>query len=409
MNTRSRRPVRKRRRFVVKKRFFVFLALLALIIFLLVRMFGSPSSTADTAIVQQSTTGNQYVGDIVIVRNETLYDAEGVTRIDYITEEGARVYKGEAICTVYSAGYSETEINKLETYRQKIQQYHKESIMSREVDTQLEKLDDLVSSYALQIRMLVQGEGQGSLNNLQKQLTSALSSRQTYMKQKYPEDLTLSTLYQDESTQLKRIESWTTTHTATEEAIVSFYTDGYESTVNAQTFDQLTLAQAKAVLSGQTLETDVVSRGRQAVYRTVRPDQWYAILITKEKEWNPVVGQTYLMQLDGFENYLVNVTVDSFSRSGSELMVRLEVNSSVEPVLSIRTCRVAIGESVTGLSVPNRALLAQQGMIGVVVSDMGVDTFVPVEVITYDDATAVVTPILSGSPLQAGKTVRLFD
>ena len=49
-----------------------------------------------------------------------------------------------------------------------------------------EKLDALVSSYALQIRMLVQGEGQGSLNNLQKQLTSALSSRQAYMKQKYP-------------------------------------------------------------------------------------------------------------------------------------------------------------------------------------------------------------------------------
>ena len=40
---------------------------------------------------------------------------------------------------------------------------------------------------------------------------------------------------------------------------------------------------------------------------------------------------------------------------------------------------------------------------------MGVDTFVPVEVITYDDATAVVTPIMSGSPLQASKTVRLFN
>lgn len=409
MNNRSRYPVRRKKRFYIKKRFFVFLALFALILFLLIRMFAGPSATEDTAIVQQSSTGNQYVGDIVIIRNEKLYDAEGVTRVDYITEEGARVYKGEAICTVYSAGYSQTEINKLETYRQKIQQYHKESILSREVDTQLEKLDALVSSYALQIRMLVQGEGQGSLNNLQKQLTSALSSRQAYMKQKYPEDLTLATLYQDESTQLKRIESWTTTHTANEEAIVSFYTDGYESTVNAQTFDTLTLAQVKAVLNGQALETDVVSRGRQAVFRTVRPDQWYAILLTKEKDWNPVVGQTYLMQLEGYENYLVNVTVDSFSRTGSELMVRLEVDSSVEPVLSIRTGRVAIGESVTGLSVPNRALLAQQGMIGVVVSDMGVDTFVPVEVITYDDATAVVTPIMSGSPLQAGKTVRLFN
>ena len=281
--------------------------------------------------------------------------------------------------------------------------------MSKEVDTQLEKLDSIVSGYALQIRMLVQGAGKGSLNNLEKQLSAALSSRQAYLKQKYPEDLTLSTLYQDESTQLKRIESWTTTYTASEEALVSFYTDGYESTVNAQTFDTLSLADVKAVLNGQRLETDVVSRGRQAVFRTVRPQQWNAILITREKNWNPVVGQNYIMQLDGFENYLVNVTVDSFSRSGGELMVRLVVDSSVEPVLSIRTCRVAIGESVTGLSVPNGALLAQQGMIGVVVSEMGIETFVPVNVITYDDATAVVSPILSGSPLQAGKTVLLFE
>ena len=105
----------------------------------------------------------------------------------------------------------------------------------------------------------------------------------------------------------------------------------------------------------------------------------------------------------------MNATVDSFSRSGSELMVRLVIESDVTPVLSIRTCRVVIGESVTGLCVPNRALLVQQGMIGVVVSDMGMDTFVPVEVVTYDDATAVVMPIMSGSPLQAGKTVMLFD
>ena len=108
----------------IKKRFYVFLALLALIVFLLVRMFVQPAASEKTAIVTQSSAGNQYVGDIVIVRNEKLYDSEGVTRVDYITDEGARVYKGEAVCTVYSAGYSQTEITKLQNYRQKIQQYH---------------------------------------------------------------------------------------------------------------------------------------------------------------------------------------------------------------------------------------------------------------------------------------------
>lgn len=390
-------------------RFYVFILLV-----LVAAGFGAwqllkPTQRSTTAIVAQSTLGSQYTGEIVIVRNETLYAVEGATRVDFIADEGARVTKGSAICKVYSAGYSSTEISRLNSYRTKIQQYHKESVISKELDTQLEKLDELVDSYALQVRMLVQGEGNGSLNNVEKQLTSALSSRQSYLKQKYPDDQTLATLYDDESRQLKRIESWTTTYTASEECLVSFYTDGYESTINAQTFDAISIADAKAVMNGQTLEMDTVARGKESIFRTVRPDTWYAILVTGDKEWNPIVGQTYLMQLDGFDNYLVNAQVDSFARSGGELMVRLAVSSDVTPILSVRTCRVAIGESVTGMSVPNRALRVQEGMIGVVVSDLGMNTFIPVNVITYDDENAVVTPQISGSPLQVGKTVLLFD
>ena len=79
-----------------------------------------------------------------------------------------------------------------------------------------------------------------------------------------------------------------------------------------------TLADAKAVLSGQQLETDIVTRGKTSVFRTVRPQQWNAILITKEKEWNPVVGQTYLMQLDGFENYLdLTQSLTSYKSEGA--------------------------------------------------------------------------------------------
>ena len=48
-------------------------------------------------------------------------------------------------------------------------------------------------------------------------------------------------------------------------------------------------------------------------------------------------------------------------------------------------------------------------MIGVVVLDGGVQTFVPVTVVSYlDESTAFVRPTLTGSPLEAGKTVMLF-
>lgn len=397
-----------RGRYKIQKRFYVMLVLVVLIIFLVARMFMSGGKGGETAVVQASSSGSQYTGDIVILRNETLYASEGVTRVDFVADEGSTVYKGNAICTVYSAGYNQTEINKLENYRSQIKQYHKENIMTKEVDSQIEKYDLLVDNYAKEVRTLIQGEGIGSLNNLEKQLASALTSRQSYLKQKYPDDQTLTSLYEEESRQLKRIESWTTTYTASEECFVSFYTDGYESIVNASSLEELTLSQIKTVLSGGTLDSDIVSRGKKAIFRTVRQDEWYAILVTHNNDWNPIVGQIYKMQLDGFDNYLVDATVESFSRSGSELMVKLKVISDVEPVLSIRTSRVAVGEFVDGLSVPTSALYAYQGMIGVVVTEASIDTFVQVNVVSYDENIALVTPAQAGSPLQAGKSVRLY-
>lgn len=400
--------VRRKRHVRIQARFYVFLVLLALIALMLLLWVNQWNRLGTTAIVTQASLGSQYQGQIVIVRDETLYDAEGVTRVDYVAEEGSHLYKGGVICRVYSSGYNQTEINKLENYRSVIQQYHKEQVMQNYVDAQLDRLNSQIDALALEIRTLVQGKGVGSLNNLETQMTSALNSRQNYLRQKYPQDLTLSSLYQQESQQLKKIESWTTTYDAQEECIVSFYTDGYESTVNAETYEELTLSQVRSVLSGQQLETDVVSRGRTAVFRTVQPGIWYALLVSSERDWNPVLDQSYKMQLEGFDEP-VDATVISFTRSGGDLLVRMEIDADVEPVLNLRTSRVVVGEFVDGVNVPVSALYVQSNMIGVVVSELGVDTFVPVTVISQNETTAFVRSIYAGSPLQPGKTVKLFN
>ena len=158
-----------------------------------------------------------------------------------------------------------TEINKLENYRSAIQQYHKEQVMKNYVDAQLEKLDLQVDTLALEVRTLVQGQGVGSLNNLEKQLTNAINARQNYLRQKYPDDQTLSSLYDEESRQLKKIESWTTTYDAKEECIVSFYTDGYESVSYTR------LDVYKRQVQGGTHEPDDRPAGGQRLHHRPAP------------------------------------------------------------------------------------------------------------------------------------------
>jgi len=74
-------------------------------------------------VITAGTLGSRYSGDVLIVRNETPYDAEGVTSIDYVAEEGTVVRRGSTICKIYSSGYSTREMNNLQTYRNQIKTY----------------------------------------------------------------------------------------------------------------------------------------------------------------------------------------------------------------------------------------------------------------------------------------------
>lgn len=406
----AKKRKKKKQRGALLGRLVVVVLAVAVLGVLIWQLQGLSLKNATTAIARAGVLGDEYAGSVVIARNETLYATENKTRVDFIASEGSHVPRSNVICKVYSSGYNQTEINRLQTYRDEIQDYHVGQVFSTYVDAALDANNEEVSSLAQQVRTLVQGRGVGSLSNLENQLQSALNVRKNYLRQKYPDDQTLSELYKVENDQLKKIESWTTTYTANEDCIVSFYTDGYENTVNANTYSALTPVDVRNVIRGVApQQTTAVQRGSDPIFRTVVEDEWYALFLCADREWNPVVGEQYQMQLTGFDNYVLPAQVESFTRIGGDLLLRMRVKSSVEPVLNIRTCGATVGDFVSGVYVPIRALYTLDNMIGVVVLEGGLQTFVPVTVISYpNEETAFVRPTLSGSPLSEGKTIMLF-
>ena len=365
---------------------------------------------ASTAVVHESALGNTYTGVMVVARNERLFETESNTTVDFVAAEGSHISRSETICKVYSSGYNQTEINRLQTQRDEIQAYHVNQVFKNYVDAALDSTNREIAALAGQIRTLVQGQGVGSLNNLEKQLTSALNARKNYLKQKYPDDQTLNELYKIENDQLKKIESWTTTYTATEDCLVSFYTDGFESMANANTYATMTPEEVRQIVRGVLPERSLVSRGSTPIFRTVQEDEWFVLFLCQDRDWNPVVGESYQIQMQGFEGVTVPATVESFSRIGNDLLLRMRVTRfSVEPFLNIRTCEATVGDFVSGIRVPVRALYQLDGTMGVVVKEGGVQTFVAVTVLSYPDSeTAFVRPTLTGSPLAEGRTVLLF-
>ena len=357
--------------------------------------------------ITAGTMGSRYSGDCLIIRDETPYDAEGLTSVEYLAEEGSVVYRGTAICNVYSSGFSTREMTALQDYRDQIKEYQIKLLQSEvATDAKMEKLESEVLTRAREVREIVAG-ARGNMTNQENLLDTAIQARQSYLKQKYSEDQRMTRLYDDEQSQLQRISSWTKLYAAMSEGIISFYSDGYEYGLTINNYDQFIPAQVRSMLNGNKPEQSAVQKGKTTIYRLIRDGYWYVLMMVKDSNWNPVEGAVYELRLESFQDTTVQATVVSFTRSGGDLVVRLSVRAPVQSILYVRTCQGELGDNITTLMVPQRAIYVQDNMPGVVVVDGQYQTFIPVNILDRRNGNVYISAIQQGV-LVEGQTVRLF-
>ena len=359
------------------------------------------------ATVMASTVGARYNGECLIVRDEAPYDAEGVTSINYVAEEGKTVDRNAAVCYVYSSGFSTREMTTLQDYRDQIKEYQIK-LLNAEIttDIQMEKLESEVLTLAQEVRELIHG-ARGNMNNQEKALAAAIDNRQQYLKSKYSEDQRMTRLYDDELSQLQRINSWTKQYSALNTGIVSFYSDGYEYELNMNTYGNFSPDQIRSMIGGARPEQSVSMKGKTTIYRLVKDGHWVALMLIRDNNWNPVEGAKYELKLENFMDTTVEATVLGFTRTGGELVVQLGVEGPVEPVLYSRNCTGVLGDNVTSLMVPEKAIYVQDNMPGVVWMDGDYEIFIPVNVLDKRDGMVYISAIQQGV-LYEGQIVRLF-
>lgn len=359
------------------------------------------------ATVEAATIGQTYSGNALVVRDETVYDDENVTSVEYEATEKSTVARTQVICYVYTSGYSTSERNTLLEYRNDIKDYQLSLLNSESTfDQKMDRLRADVETYALEVRDVVQG-GSGDLTNMEETLSTAIDARQKYFSEKYTDDQRLSRLYDDEETQLKKIESWKKQNHASYDAIVSFYTDGYEYGLTVANYDEFNPSQVASMINGNPPETDIVRRGRTDIYRLIRQSNWYVLMLIENSTWNPIEGTTMRLTLEQYKNTTVDATITSFERSGNDLLVRLRISNDVTPALYIRTCSAQLGKYSDAFSVPESAVIKQNNESGVVVLQDSKKLFVPIKVVSKTDGLLYISPVYANT-LHTGDTVVLF-
>ena len=379
-----------RRRKRVTGRFYIFLLILLGIAFLIVRPYLHLGNRE--AVIMTATSEFSSMMDCVIVRDEEVITSESTARVEYIAPEATLVNAGDTVAYVYTAGYSEGLLSKLEETRAQIQDYHKNQILNNIKDTDLERYDTIVDMMVLEFKKLANGDSSGSLLTAAQQLETAMVNRQEYLRQNKREDTKLSKLYDEENTRLASIQSWRKVESAPHSGVVSFYTDGYESALSVDTLGSLTSADLRTVLAGGKLGEKSSSKTTD-VYRLVNQNSWYVALAIDQQSWNPVVGQQYYIQFDGFDDLSFTAYVTSVQKD----MAVFQISDPIGPLIYQRSGRARLSSTLSGLSVVSNALYEQNGQMGVWLADVPGGTFVPVEVISNDGANALIQPLVNGA------------
>jgi len=388
----------RRRR--VTGRFFVFVTILLIAVALLVLQFIDFGGKED--IIFQSTASYQEQMDCVIIRDEPVTSSRDTVRVEYLAKEATEVAEGDVIANLFTTGYSENLLTRLETTRQNIQSYHR-TLLGTIVDNDLDRLETIIDITALDFKNLVNRDTRGNLQTVAEQLETAMVNRQEYLRQNKRDDTKLTKLYEEENTRLNSIASWRQVSKAGRGGVVSFYLDGYESDLTVEMLGSLSPADVTAVLGGDELAhtEDVLEAG---VYKIVDQDVWYVAIVAEAEKWNPVVGQEYYLQLEGFEDLSYAATVSSVQKASGTVLAIFEINQPIGPLMYQRTGRATLSISLSSLAVRNHALYNQEGQIGIWLYDVPGGTFVPVEVLSTQGDISLIQPLVEGA-LQPGQRV----
>ena len=384
----------------VTGRFWVFVLLIALLagaVLYMVRPFGS---TKAVLMMAESQTSMKL--DVVYIRSESVYQATQVAAIDYVAEEGTLISQGDTVLRVFTTGFTENLLTRLDTIRERIETYH-EALLGNIIDTKLDALNDVVSLMAEEVRDLSHGRLEGSLYSSIRKLETAMSRRQEYMRQNQQSDSKLIQMYQEETSQLSSIASMRKTALAGSGGIVSFQLDGYEVDLTPETAPTITEQDMATVIRGGNLANtaDIKSNG---LFRIVDQSVWYVAAQYNGSAWTPVIDQEYGFTPEGYDDIMYSASVEYVQKMGGTVIVVFRIEQPIGPLLYRRSGKGTFSINISGYSAPKNAVQDWNGQTGIWIETAEGETFVEVDVLTSNATTAIILPKVDDA-LPIGQTV----
>ena len=379
----------------IKKRFFIItVVIVAAVILSLVSIINASSVTT----LQWGVLKEGQFLDGLILRDETTFAIGQYGRLDYLKYEGDTVSEGDVIANKYSTDYIELRLKDLEATRKSIESYQRQ-IMNSVVNEDLEKLDVDIDN---KIKEITEAQSAGNHSSALKkkiELDLMISQRRALLKEKTKADFHLQELYDQEKRFEDTINQWKTEIAAPSDGILSFHSDGLESTLPFDDINSVFSLDLKDVMA----KAQAAEASSQAVYRLINTEKWYIVLTS---EVNPVLtaGSNVELYQHGSDR-VINAKFINGSNNGALYVCVFETSADMGDLANTRVTRFSINKPNEGIIVDNSIIKIKDGLQGIYLKENDKKEFVHVQVVATAGTRSIITGLPGGIQPKAGQIV----
>ena len=336
-------------------KFFMILgAVLAVVAVLLVILLREPP----TGAVEMSKIEYEANFDMLVVRDEVVYEAKNYGRTDFVAEEGAHVDVGDLILEVYERGYNDETLSELLELEKTILDYEIEVSRAGIIDPELNEINGRIDAKVKDIQQAASDKRPDKILGLGRELETLLEERMTYEKSVVVSDETLREYYAQEQALLELIAGWQIDLRANEAGIVSFYFDGCESLMTKTNIGSFTKAVLEEVSEGKTVETAGEDTAYAPLYRVVDENEWYVVMLSDKKIPEMFLGNIFTIVFDDYlETQYTGVVYDvSELEENDGFVYTILIQDNIGPLIGERRVSAKVYTVIEGMRVPTACI-----------------------------------------------------
>ncbi len=357
-----------------------------------------------TAAVEWASAEFDARFEMLIVRDEVVYEAKSYGKTKYIAQEAQIVDAGEAIVEVYELGYNDDSLSKLVELQKSILKYQTEVRREGIIDEKLNEINGRIDAKAREIQQAIFEENHFVMLNLERQMEGLLGERMEYLKSVTVPDEHLNSLYMQEEELVNLFSKWRRLLISEESGVVSFYFDGCESLMAKKNIGSFTRAALEEVSAGKTIRTSQENQAYAPLYRLVDENEWYVVLLSDKRIPEMYKGNKFSIVFDNYLDLRYNgIVYDATGLDNNDGFVyTIMIQDNIGPLLGERRVSARLYGVQESLRIPKSCIITIERADYVETLD---GEYVPVLVVA-DDGEYVLVKNYEGSPaLNLGQLV----